>query len=38
MPSSYIVDRRGVIRHIHEGFRSGDAAVIEREVRALLRR
>jgi thiol-disulfide isomerase/thioredoxin len=38
MPSSYIVDRRGVIRHVHEGFRSGDAATIEREVRALLRR
>lgn len=36
MPSSYIVDRRGVIRHVHQGFRSGDAARIEREVRALL--
>jgi len=36
MPSSYIVDRRGVVRHVHEGFRSGDAAVIERQVRALL--
>ena len=37
MPSSYLVDRRGVIRHVHEGFRSGDAAVIERRVRELLR-
>ena len=37
MPSSYIVDRRGVIRHVHEGFRASDAAQIEREVRALLR-
>jgi cytochrome c biogenesis protein CcmG, thiol:disulfide interchange protein DsbE len=37
MPSSYVVDRRGVIRHVHEGFRSGDAAVLEREVRDLLR-
>lgn len=36
MPSSYIVDRRGVIRHVHEGFRSGDAQRMEREVRALL--
>lgn len=36
MPSSYIVDRRGVIRHVHEGFRSGDERRIEREVRALL--
>ena len=37
MPSSYIVDRRGVIRHVHEGFRAGDAEQMEREVRALLR-
>ncbi len=37
MPSSYIIDRRGVIRHVHEGFRSGDGQRMEREVRALLR-
>jgi peroxiredoxin len=36
MPSSYIIDRRGVVRHVHEGFRSGDAATIRREVQALL--
>ena len=36
MPSSYIIDRRGVVRHVHEGFQSGDAATIEREVRRLL--
>lgn len=36
MPSSYIVDRQGVVRYIHEGYRSGDARVLEREVRALL--
>ena len=36
MPSSYIVDRSGVVRHVHEGFRSGDAAAMEREIRALL--
>jgi hypothetical protein len=36
MPSSYIIDRRGVVRHVQEGFRSDDAAVIERQVRALL--
>jgi len=36
MPSSYIVDRSGVVRHVHEGYRSGDARTIEREVRALL--
>ncbi len=37
MPSSYIVDRRGVVRHVHEGFRSGDERTIEQQVRQLLR-
>ena len=36
MPSSYIVDRNGVVRHVHEGFRAADAATMEREIRALL--
>ncbi len=36
MPSSYILDRRGIVRHVHEGFRSQDAASIEREVQQLL--
>jgi hypothetical protein len=25
MPSSYLIDRKGVIRHIHLGFRDGEA-------------
>jgi len=37
MPSSYIIDRRGIVRHYHAGFRASDAATIEREVQALLR-
>ncbi len=32
MPSSYLVDRRGIIRHVHLGFRPGDA----RKLRALV--
>jgi len=36
MPSSYIVDRRGVVRHVHAGFRAPDAVVMEREIKALL--
>lgn len=36
MPSSYIIDRAGVVRHIHEGYRSGDARTMESEIRALL--
>lgn len=38
MPSSYIIDRNGVVRHVHAGFRSEDARTMEREIRALLRR
>jgi cytochrome c biogenesis protein CcmG, thiol:disulfide interchange protein DsbE len=36
MPSSYIADRNGVVRHVHGGFRAGDDAAIERELTALL--
>lgn len=36
MPSSYVIDKRGVVRYVHEGFRSGDAAKMEREVKKLL--
>ena len=36
MPTSFIVDRRGIVRHVHAGFRSSDAAAIEREVAALV--
>jgi thiol-disulfide isomerase/thioredoxin len=32
MPSSYLVDRQGIIRHVHLGFRPGDA----RKLRALV--
>lgn len=37
MPSSYVIDQKGIVRHIHAGFRAGDEAAIEREVRALLK-
>jgi peroxiredoxin len=36
MPSSYVVDRRGVVRFEHIGHHDGDAAELEREVQALL--
>ena len=36
MPSSYIIDRQGVVRHVHAGYRAGDARVFESEIRALL--
>lgn len=36
MPSSFIIDRNGVIRHVHEGFRRSDARELEQKVRELL--
>jgi cytochrome c biogenesis protein CcmG, thiol:disulfide interchange protein DsbE len=36
MPSSYIVDRQGIVRHVHGGFRAADASAIEGEVSGLL--
>lgn len=36
MPSSYIVDRNGIVRHVHGGFRPDDAAKLEAEIKALL--
>lgn len=36
MPSSYIVDRKGIVRHVHEGYRAADAKAIEDQIKALL--
>jgi cytochrome c biogenesis protein CcmG, thiol:disulfide interchange protein DsbE len=38
MPSSFLIDRRGVVRFAHVGFRSGDEVQIEREIQDLLAR
>lgn len=37
MPTSVIVDRKGVVRFVHAGFRPEDARKIEQEVRSLLK-
>lgn len=34
--ATFIFDRGGALRHVHEGFRQTDAPVIEAELRALL--
>lgn len=36
MPSSYIVDRRGVVRYVHLGYVDGEPEEMAREIRALL--
>ena len=36
MPSSYIVDRKGIVRYVHGGYRAEDAAEFEKQVQTLL--
>lgn len=36
MPSSYTIDRRGIVRYVHVGYRDGDEVTMEREVKELL--
>jgi len=36
MPTTFLIDRRGVVRHVHSGYRAGDAATLERQIRDLL--
>ena len=36
MPSTFIVDRRGVVRFVHLGYHDGEEVEIEREVKSLL--
>lgn len=36
MPSSYIVDKKGIVRYVHGGYRASDAAEFEKQVQELL--
>ncbi len=36
MPSSYLIDRAGVVRHIHIGFEPKDIDALKREIAALV--
>lgn len=36
MPTSYVIDREGILRHINRGFEASDDAKFERQIRALL--
>jgi len=36
MPSSYLVDRKGVVRHVHLGFRGGEAEELKNLVKTML--
>ena len=37
MPTSYLIDSRGIVRYVHEGFRAGDIDEIRERIRTLLR-
>ncbi|HVU05769.1 MAG TPA: TlpA disulfide reductase family protein [Polyangiaceae bacterium] len=36
MPTSFIVDRDGLVRFVHTGFRDGDESIIEKQIKSLL--
>jgi len=36
MPTSYVIDKEGVIRHVHAGYKDGEEDKIAEEVKALL--
>jgi peroxiredoxin len=36
MPTSYLIDADGVIRHVHEGFRKGDVDQLREQIRRLV--
>jgi peroxiredoxin len=36
MPTSYLIDERGVVRYVHEGFRKGDIDEIRAQIQKLL--
>ena len=36
MPSSYVIDRKAIVRYVHGGYRAEDAAEFEKQVQTLL--
>ena len=36
MPTSFLIDRQGIVRKVHAGFREGDTALLEQTLIALL--
>ena len=36
MPTSFVIDKNGLVHSIHEGFHKGDEAVLEKDVSSLL--
>lgn len=36
MPSSFLIDRKGVVRHVHAGFRASDRSALDQQIASLL--
>jgi cytochrome c biogenesis protein CcmG/thiol:disulfide interchange protein DsbE len=36
MPSSFILDRKGIVRHVHAGFRASERAALDKQIGALV--
>lgn len=36
MPSSFLIDRKGIVRHVHAGFRAADRSALDSQISALL--
>ena len=36
MPSSFIIDKKGIVRYAHVGYHDGEEAVVEKEIKQLL--
>ena len=36
MPSSFLIDRKGIVRHVNAGFRAADKAALEKQIGDLL--
>jgi hypothetical protein len=36
MPSGYLIDKKGMIREIHVGFRKGDEVILQERIAALI--
>lgn len=36
MPSSFVIDKKGVIKSVHSGYREGDVEEFEKEIKGLL--
>lgn len=37
MPTTVFIDRKGAVRHVHQGYRPGDEAAYEQQLRLLLK-